>query len=354
MNHKIPKVLTVFAVVVLATLGLLLYLSPKQRLQRLGYSADEAENFVTVLDRGSVAELLARDYNADFASLLKTDDFRAENFIKYLNALAQNSLSLSQAVILVNHPDYEEGRTYSAAMLAVMQEANYLTSRRERYFNLLSQDGEAITDSRTIVALVNANRDYDFYAATLPTQTEDAYLMLVNKYYYLDETFVPDLVTIDAKYGAIGVQAERKAYDEFTRMANAALADGIQLYVTSGYRGYAEQNEVYNTWVQTVGEEQAPNYAALPGYSEHQTGLALDIFTLGETTNTFANCATAKWLAEHAPEFGFILRYGETSTELTGYDYEAWHFRYVGVEAATEITNQQLTLEEYWVLQHEK
>lgn len=357
MKNKFPKTLGLsvitLGVIVLMAVGIIFCFSPEQRLRRLGYSADEVKSFTTLLNQNTIREVLGREYNASYPILLEEEDFLADNFVKYLDALAQNNLDPSQTVALVNHPDYEAGKTYSALMLEIMQEENYLSSRRERYFNLSSQESHITMNPRAIVSLVNADRDYEFYTKTVPANPEDGTLILVNKYYYLDESYVPDLVVMNASYGAVGVQVEREAYSALIEMANTALLNNIQLYVTSGYRSYTEQAEVYDSWVQSVGEDQAVNYAALPGYSEHQTGLALDIFALGETTKTFANCATAKWLAEHAAEFGFILRYSEGSEDLTGYDYEAWHFRYVGVEAATDIVSRQLTLEEYWAIQRE-
>lgn len=140
------------------------------------------------------------------------------------------------------------------------------------------------------------------------------------------------------------------AYQQFEKLYAAALAAGFQLYVTSGYRSYEEQESVFQSWVEQVGAADAPNYAAKPGFSEHQTGYALDVFVPGSTTADFATTPAAKWLADHAPEFGFILRYPEDKVDLTGYSYEAWHLRYVGLEHAAAITEQDLSLEEYAVL----
>lgn len=364
------------------TIAATFYFSPEQRLQRLGYSAEEAREFACKLDENALDELVDRAHSTQYIELLAAENFAAENFLKYLAALDRNQLGPASTVRLVNHPDYDENLTYTADMLSILLHERYISANSERYFNYLTKHvassesdidqaepdieldvdqsesdlGQAesaeILSTDQIISAVNANRDYEYYTNTTPTNLDDNHLMLVNKYYFLDESFIPDITELGAEYGAVGVEIERETKENFLALYDAALESGFRLYVTSGYRGYADQTEVYNSWVASVGEDAALNYAALPGYSEHQTGRALDIFVIGETTNTFAQHPAAKWLAENAWRYGFILRYPEAYENLTGYAYEAWHFRYVGQPAAAEISQNDLTLEEYWALKH--
>lgn len=353
--------LGIFVILVgVMTLVATFYFSPEQKLQRLGYAAEEARSFSRELNQEALDALISREYSASYVELLSAENFVATNFLKYLAALDKSQLDAAATVQLVNHPDYDESLTYSNDMLAIMLHDRYISANRNRYFDYLDslvsvRDDEqprSIISAGDIISIVNANRDRDYYTDTAPANVNDAKLMLANKYYYLSEDYIPDLIWLGAEYGAVGIEVEQETRDNFIAMFDAALESGFRLYVTSGYRGYAEQAEVYNSWVSAVGEVEALNYAALPGYSEHQTGLVLDIFVMGETTNTFANHPAAQWLAENSWKYGFILRYAEEFENLTGYEYEAWHFRYVGHQAATEIFQNNLTLEEYWALKN--
>ena len=126
-----------------------------------------------------------------------------------------------------------------------------------------------------------------------------------------------------------------------------AKAVGISIPLVSGYRSYETQEKLHNKYVKKDGEEVANTYSAKPGESEHQTGLAFDIIKAGMTSDQPTLDSWA-WLAEHAHEYGFILRYPEGKESVTGYQSEPWHYRYVGVENAQKIHATGLTLEEYF------
>lgn len=138
-------------------------------------------------------------------------------------------------------------------------------------------------------------------------------------------------------------------------MAHAASAQGVTLNLQSGYRSYDFQVNLFNTYVQQEGLAQANRESAHPGYSEHQTGLAAD---LGGVSNPacnvaacFASTTEGEWLAANAYQYGFIVRYPTDKEAVTGYEYEPWHVRYVGVDLATEMHNQGVeTLEEFFGL----
>lgn len=135
-------------------------------------------------------------------------------------------------------------------------------------------------------------------------------------------------------------------------MFDAAAEDGIGLSLTSGYRSYQYQIEVYAEAHERLGTEGADEYYARPGYSEHQSGLAADVHDPGREdcilSVCFAGTEAGQWVAEHAHEFGFIIRYPEGAEDVTGYQYEPWHLRYLGAETAREVADSGLTLEEHW------
>jgi D-alanyl-D-alanine carboxypeptidase len=136
--------------------------------------------------------------------------------------------------------------------------------------------------------------------------------------------------------GVEGVQLRAEAAGAAEEMIAAAGRDGVGFTLISGYRSYADQERTYSSWVAAQGQEGADTASARPGHSEHQTGLAMDIGENGgcDLQVCFAETASADWVAEHAEEHGFIVRYPWMEHETTGYWYEPWHLRYVGEEAA--------------------
>ena len=161
-------------------------------------------------------------------------------------------------------------------------------------------------------------------------------MLLVNKTYHLP-----------SNYGS-GITPETQS--AFGDMAAAARAGGHPIWIVSGYRSYSEQANIFARNVRRYGsEEEANRISARAGQSEHQTGLALDLAGSENEILTFefANTPTGQWLAAHCAEYGFILRYPEGKTWATGYVFEPWHFRYVGVELAQILTDSGLSVEEY-------
>lgn len=157
-------------------------------------------------------------------------------------------------------------------------------------------------------------------------------LMIVNKSYPLPKEYNPGAMTPETK----------AAYDEMLKDAAAA---GLTLKSVSDFRSYETQDQLYKNYCARDGQAAADTYSARPGHSEHQTGLAIDINCAG---SAFDNTPEAKWLAENCWKYGFILRYPKGKENITGYQYESWHVRYVGKDWAKKITDSGLTMEEYF------
>ena len=233
----------------------------------------------------------------------------------------------------------------------LLDEEYYLSKNFDKYINYINENPDM--PLRDIVRNINIHLDNDFYEVTYNTDTSLDTAMLVNKYYRLDNTYNPDdLVVIPQTYswGDAGSQMVREvAYSAFLDMWNAAAEEGYYLMVSSSYRSYEEQEIVYNNYKNSSGERYADSIAARPGSSEHQTGLTLDIFSRDNSNRaTFAGSEVANWIAENSYKYGFILRYPEDKVDITGYSYEAWHFRYVGEDIATYIYEHDITFEEYY------
>lgn len=182
------------------------------------------------------------------------------------------------------------------------------------------------------------------------TNTENEKLLLVNKEIGLSKNYIPkDLVVPNIPFSEESVNEEKQVSEVILKplesLVYAAKNEGIILLGNSGYRSYKLQQDVYKDSLKNFGREHTNLYVAKAGFSEHQSGLAIDITN---EHNYFAKgTVEANWLAENAYKFGFIVRYPEGKTNITGIAYEPWHIRYVGEEAARYIYDNDITLEEY-------
>lgn len=172
-------------------------------------------------------------------------------------------------------------------------------------------------------------------------------ILLVNKNHPLPADYAPDYTNGAGQSTSLQGEAEAAA-EAFLAAANA---QGNSMYVLSGYRSYNVQASLFANYAAIHGEEKANTFSARAGQSEHQTGLSFDV---GDAQHSGYNLQTSidqfpgvQWMMQHCAEYGFILRYPEGKEDITGYQYEPWHYRYVGVEAATAIMASGLTLEEY-------
>lgn len=196
----------------------------------------------------------------------------------------------------------------------------------------------------------DAYRDYEFSA-------DDWRLMLINKQHSIPDEYEPVLGEINTMKGIM--QCDARIIEELKQMMQDAKNDGIVLAICSPYRDMEYQKMLFNRKINRYmgmglsymeAYRLAGEYVTVPGASEHQLGLALDIVcnTYTSLNSGFADTAAGKWLAANCHKYGFILRYPKDKEDITGIGYEPWHFRYVGVEAATIIMEDQITLEEFW------
>ena len=180
-------------------------------------------------------------------------------------------------------------------------------------------------------------------------------LVLVNKENALPEDFTPkDLVIPDVRFPFTEdlpkKQMRKVAADALEKMFKAADKEDLELFAQSGFRSFERQQSIFAANVEKNGEEAANKYSARPGESEHQSGLTMDVTNADvgfDLIIEFGETPEGKWLKKHASEYGFIIRYPQGKEDITGYQYEPWHLRYVGKKAAKEIMEKGITLEEY-------
>lgn len=233
----------------------------------------------------------------------------------------------------------------SDVQLALLALPNARTGRLDRYLAWMEAHPEDGLENA--VFSVNADRDLDFYSAVSETADPASTAALVNKHYALPADYVPKLEALGAGYGCGSLQPE--AAQAFRTMADAARAEGVSLRSVSAYRSYGSQKITYNNYLKKYRRSVVDNFSARPGHSEHQTGLALDI-NVASSKAHFENTRAFAWLKAHCAEYGFILRYDKGKEAVTGYRFEPWHYRYVGVDIAKACMEQGLCYEEYLAL----
>lgn len=219
----------------------------------------------------------------------------------------------------------------------------FIPKNIDRYVNYYNKNKNMSYDN--VILNVNMNLDYEFYTNINTLHDYLDVTTLVNKYNKLPDNYeIDDLVTLDEEYSSRGEKIREIAYKDLKVMFDKAREDGINLNVISGYRTSEKQNTLFNNSVKKNGIEHALMYSAKMGHSEHQLGLAIDINT---TQESFKNTNEYKWLKNNSYKYGFIERYKENKENITGFAYEPWHYRYIGIDNATKVFTENITYEEY-------
>lgn len=225
---------------------------------------------------------------------------------------------------------------YNQYLPKVLSSKYYIPSNLQKYLEACKTND----DIEDVIAVVNTGSDKEWYTFTKEV-TNLSNSMLVNKFNYLPADYAPDdIKNILTMYAYDGHSIKNEVYDQFIKMWRDAKDEGLTLIINSSYRTFKDQEDIYSGY--------NDDYASRPGFSEHQTGLALDIVTPGSIGNDFENTDEFRWLQNNAYKYGFILRYPKDKEHITGYSYESWHYRYLGVNLATKVYESGLTYEEYY------
>ena len=217
----------------------------------------------------------------------------------------------------------------------------------DRYISYKNNNPEL--DLTQVIKNVNMQLDYDYYENITPAKNLNTEKIIVNKHYSLEDDYVPNnLEEISTRYALSDMKLVDVAKNAFENMASDASKEGYSIIAMSTYRSYKYQVNLYNKYVKQDGADVADTYSGRPGHSEHQTGLAVDVYNGKVNYTNFESTKEFDWMQEHAHEYGFILRFPSDKVNETGYRYESWHYRYVGVEAATYIKENNISFEEYY------
>lgn len=290
-----------------------------------------------IYDEAYLEEYQDIEYNneTNFSSILTT--FLPLGYsgqeINYLLKLSSKNIAYLQTV---PHQDIKNYYLFK----------NFDASKLERYNEYKDNNDVSYQDA---ITRVNIKLDLPVYTDTTTVDDANDLLVLVNKYNNLPSGYKPDdLVYLDGAYGN-KVPMREVIKDSFIKLQKQAQEEtGMNLMPSTAYRSESLQTQLYNNYVASDGKEKADTYSARPGYSEHQTGLAIDLrnTNLG-TTGTRLTDDDYKWLYDNSYKYGFIIRFPEDKVDITGYQFENWHIRYVGNEAAKIIHDNNLCLEEY-------
>ena len=266
--------------------------------------------------------------------------------------LLEHNYNEEEVAILIDNLNDERlayllTREQNSKLPLLVNEKFFIWYNLDRYLEFKVQNREMETS--LVITLVNVNRDRDFYEYPVATNTERGYLMLVNKYHYLTEDFEPEnRVRVSLRYAFDDIFLNQRAYTAFRYLANEAREAGHVIVINSGFRSFERQAQIWEGIRFNQGIRQADAFAARAGHSEHQTGWAIDVADFNNTSSDFGDTEAYQWMLENAHRFGFILRYPKGKENITGYSYEPWHYRYVGIETATRIRDLQITFDEYY------
>ena len=314
------------------------------KLNKHGYNKEEIKLIINKLNTDKINYLLKIPYNKSYSKIINNKDFKNKNLIKYINYYKKYKAPINDTIFLINNNIESK---YNPKLINLINEKFYKKNNYKRYYNYLIKHNDLST--KEIISMVNCNRDFNFYSTNYKSDLNKGILMIANKYYTLDNFEPKNLVNITSEYGGNNFYIQDIAFENYKKMYNDIKKENLKIIIKSAYRSYQYQNKIYNNYVKKDGKTLADTYSSRPGFSDHQTGLAIDIGT-NTTINLedFENTLEYKWMIKNAHKYGFILRYPKNKENLTGYMFESWHYRYVGTNVATYIKNHDLTFDEYY------
>lgn len=331
-------------------------------LTQLKYSREASKN---ILFQGKKSYVISIGENKTLNAAFESPHYDEKNLDHYQKIKYQNQKHLIQNInrlIKKGYSDYEismivtHGDDQAVSDFTKKEKIRYLEefysisyAKLENYDRYLKYMDEEREDEETTVLHVNLNLDIPDYEEAVEVKKFSTD-MFVNKHHYLSQDFkVDDLVTVDSEYtlGSEKIKANEEAYRAFIKMLQAGEKEDMHFLINSCYRSYEDQEETWNTYKGLYGDKYVLKYVAKPGFSEHQTGLGFDIAST--TSNVFVESKESKWLFDHAYQYGFIYRYPKGLESITGYNYESWHYRYVGKKIAKYIEEHNITFDEYYI-----
>ena len=267
------------------------------KLLLVGYKEDEVKTIKDKLNNGEIDNLMELKYDKNIVKFMNEKYFIYKNLSKYLEYKKDNKL--------------------------------------ESYTN--------------IVTIINTEANIDWFDNTKETDISKKELMLVNRLYGLSKDYEPDdIIDVPSQYAYTGVKISNSIMDNIVALIDAASDEGYTFVLADGYRSYSEQESIFERYKNAYGYSEADRIAARAGHSEYQTGISFTIVPLYKEYDKPKESLEYKWLSDNAYRYGFIFRFPEDKTDITGFEASTWRLRYVGSEAANIIKSENLCFEEYY------
>lgn len=267
------------------------------KLSLVGYKEDEVKTIKDKLNNGEIDNLMELKYDKNIVKFMNEKYFIYKNLSKYLEYKKDNKL--------------------------------------ESYTN--------------IVTIINTEANIDWFDNTKETDISKKELMLVNRLYGLSKDYEPDdIIDVPSQYAYTGVKISNSIMDNIVALIDAASDEGYTFVLADGYRSYSEQESIFERYKNAYGYSEADRIAARAGHSEYQTGISFTIVPLYKEYDKPKEGLEYKWLSDNAYRYGFIFRFPEDKTYITGFEASTWRLRYVGSEAANIIKSENICFEEYY------
>lgn len=344
MNKKRKiKPIPIFLIIVI-TITIIAFIiyscSEYSKLKKLNYTNNEIKETKNL--NKDVINLIIKnkiEYNK-IKNIINNKNYKEENIKEYLTYIKKYD---NEEVIINYVNNYKDKYKLNDTTYNFMIQKYFIYDNLDRYINYYNTNKDLKYEE--IVARINSNLDYRFYDDSKKADLSKGMYTLVNKFFYLDKNYIPDNL-VPTENGSKMVDI---AYENFKIMKKAAKEEGLNILITTAFRDYNFQSVLYNNYVKKDGIKNADTYSARPGYSEHQLGYSTDVTNANYVDfGDFDSTKEFEWLKSNAHKYGFILRYPENKEYITGYMYEPWHYRYVGVDIATYIYENNITYEEYY------
>lgn len=370
-KNKSIKII-IFIFLLLSIVGVYLYKSELflEPLKKLHYS----DTTITYLKENNLDKTIINKnkYSRTLDEAIKTNKFVLNNldyylnlkyvesnkFIDNINSLVSTGYSFNEMEIIFKKYDDNQisiilNFSYNKNVVKIFNLSYYHENNKDRYLNYLFLNLDL--NDEDIVTYVNIDLDKEIWVNANKVVDQNNDLILVNKYNMVNKDYTPEnMEIVNKKWTKSEAKLVQPAKIAFEKMAMAMDNANLSIKITTSYRTYSYQNSLWTSAIKNNGQTYANNYVAKPGYSEHHTGYAVDLISTNtnggsnsDNRKLFKDTKEYNWLISNAHYYGFILRYPSDKEKITGYNYESWHFRYVGVNIATYIYENNLTLEEY-------
>ena len=362
-KRKIKKIFILLILIFIISISILIYIKIKGKNQPTIKLTDNLDieintniNILSLIENIENGEIISNDTKIDTSTLgkqklnlrIKNKYNKEETYSFEINIIDTTKPTIDNPLEITTYINkdidllkYVSTTDNSNEDVSIKVEGNYDINTIGEYplkYIATDKSGNQQT-SEFILKITKDKNNYTF------TTSKGFTAQVINGITYIDNILIANKsYSLPSNYGNGLTKETQKAFND---MKVEASTLGLNLYLSSGYRSYNLQKQIYNNYVARDGKANADTYSARPGHSEHQTGLAFDLNTIDDS---FTNTPEGKWVHDNCYRFGLILRYPKGKDNITGYMHESWHLRYVGIELATKLYNNGnwITLEEYF------